>query len=204
VISSTRSTASTDCPNCAADILGLAWPFIFAMLLAPLAVGYRRGRRARSLRAVVSGRPASASAPPLDPPPGFEFGGFWLRGAAGVVDAIVLIAVLLAAGVAQRALPPASPLWSVAGLGWLTVSLAYLPVQWSMAGRTLGMRALGLRVVREGDGGKIGRGTALLRFIAWIFAGFAIGLGYVWIAFDARKRGWHDWIAGTVVIRQVR
>jgi uncharacterized RDD family membrane protein YckC len=28
-----------------------------------------------------------------------------------------------------------------------------------------------------------------------------LSLGYLWIAFDAEKRGLHDWIAGTYVIR---
>jgi uncharacterized RDD family membrane protein YckC len=32
----------------------------------------------------------------------------------------------------------------------------------------------------------------------------AIGLGFLWIAFDDRKQGWHDKIAGTVVIRKPR
>jgi len=27
-------------------------------------------------------------------------------------------------------------------------------------------------------------------------------LGYVWIFIDARRRGWHDLIAGTVVIER--
>jgi hypothetical protein len=47
VVRSTPSTASTDCPSCAADVLALMWPFILAMLLAPFAIGYLRGRRAQ-------------------------------------------------------------------------------------------------------------------------------------------------------------
>jgi uncharacterized RDD family membrane protein YckC len=27
-------------------------------------------------------------------------------------------------------------------------------------------------------------------------------LGFIWVAFDKRKQGWHDKIAGTVVIRE--
>jgi uncharacterized RDD family membrane protein YckC len=27
-------------------------------------------------------------------------------------------------------------------------------------------------------------------------------LGLIWVAFDARKQGWHDKIAGTLVIRR--
>jgi uncharacterized RDD family membrane protein YckC len=28
-----------------------------------------------------------------------------------------------------------------------------------------------------------------------------VGLGFIWIAFDAEKQGWHDKIAGTVVVQ---
>ncbi|EAV2407511.1 RDD family protein, partial [Salmonella enterica] len=29
-------------------------------------------------------------------------------------------------------------------------------------------------------------------------------LGFFWIAFDRRKQGWHDKLAGTVVVRNTR
>jgi uncharacterized RDD family membrane protein YckC len=28
-------------------------------------------------------------------------------------------------------------------------------------------------------------------------------MGLIWVAFDSRKRGWHDKIGGTVVVRNV-
>jgi uncharacterized RDD family membrane protein YckC len=30
---------------------------------------------------------------------------------------------------------------------------------------------------------------------------FPMCLGFLWIAFDKRKQGWHDKLAGTVVVR---
>jgi uncharacterized RDD family membrane protein YckC len=204
VVTSTPSPPDTDCRSCLVDTLAFGAPFIVAMLAAPLAIGYRRGRRARSNSAVGSGGAAPVSVPPPDPPSGFEFGGFRVRSAALIVDAAVLFAVLVAAGLTQRALPPASPLAFAVGMSWFAVSLAYMPVQWALVGRTFGMRAFGLKVVGVGDGGKIGRTTALVRFVAWIISGFAMGLGFVFIAFDPQKRGVHDMIAGTVVIRQSR
>jgi uncharacterized RDD family membrane protein YckC len=137
---------------------------------------------------------------PLSP---FEFSGLLPRVAAGVLDATVLLVVILALGAAQLAVPTGSPLGQIVGLGWLAASLAYLPVQWAIAGRTIGMRPGGLRIVREADGGKIGWATTFVRFLAWIVAGLAFGLGFAWIAFDPRKRGWHDRIAGTVVIHRL-
>lgn len=192
--------SGSDCPSCA-DGLVFELPFILALLLGPLAVGYRLGRRARSIRAALASG-GIVVAPPPRPAPGFEFGGFRRRAAAAVVDAIVLWVILLAAGAAQSTAPTGSPLRSAVGIGWLVLTFAYLPVQWAVAGRSLGMRALGLWVVQEGDGRRIGWRTASKRFGAWIIAGLAIGIGYAWIAFDPRKRGWHDVFAGTVVIHR--
>lgn len=28
-------------------------------------------------------------------------------------------------------------------------------------------------------------------------------LGYIWVAFDAKKQGWHDKIASTVVVKEI-
>ena len=33
-----------------------------------------------------------------------------------------------------------------------------------------------------------------------MISGALFNLGFIWIAFDKRKQGWHDKIAGTVVI----
>jgi uncharacterized RDD family membrane protein YckC len=38
---------------------------------------------------------------------------------------------------------------------------------------------------------------ALACFLSLAF----IGLGFIWIGFDPEKQGWHDKIAGTVVVK---
>jgi uncharacterized RDD family membrane protein YckC len=38
--------------------------------------------------------------------------------------------------------------------------------------------------------------------IELIVASIPFDIGFIWVAFDARKRGWHDMIGGTVVIKQ--
>jgi uncharacterized RDD family membrane protein YckC len=32
---------------------------------------------------------------------------------------------------------------------------------------------------------------------------FTLGIGFIWILFDARKQGWHDKMANTVVVKVV-
>jgi uncharacterized RDD family membrane protein YckC len=88
-------------------------------------------------------------------------------------------------------------LFVVAGV----IGLLYFPYFWANGGRTLGMRPFNLRVVRDSDGGPIGWGTAILRLIGLWVAGAVFYLGYIWIFIDKRRRGWHDLIAGTVVVK---
>jgi uncharacterized RDD family membrane protein YckC len=80
------------------------------------------------------------------------------------------------------------------------VLIGYMPYLWWKRGATFGQSALGLRVVREFDGGPLDGGMAVLRFLGTIASGAIFDLGYIWAAFEPRKRAWHDMIAGTVVI----
>ena len=45
-------------------------------------------------------------------------------------------------------------------------------------------------------------GIAFLRWVGAIVSGLVFMLGFVWIAFDGRKQGWHDKIAATLVIHK--
>ena len=86
----------------------------------------------------------------------------------------------------------------------LTILLvfAYFPFFWVRSGQTPGMRPFNLYVVRDSDGGRISTGQAILRLIGMWVAALPVYLGFIWIFIDARRRGWHDLIAGTVVIER--
>jgi uncharacterized RDD family membrane protein YckC len=124
---------------------------------------------------------------------GLVYGGFGLRLAAYLIDVLTIgmpVAVLTAMN---------SSLIVLAGV----VLPVYFVVLWATTGRTFGMAFFGLRVVRSADGGRIGLGRATLRLVGFLLAALPLEIGLVWAAFDERKRGWHDMIAGTVVIRQM-
>lgn len=67
-------------------------------------------------------------------------------------------------------------------------------------GQTIGKRILGMKVVRT-TGEPMGTGVAFLRWVGYIVSSLFFYLGFLWIALDSRKQGWHDKIAGTFVIR---
>jgi len=85
------------------------------------------------------------------------------------------------------------------GLAWLATAL-YFIVMWH-SGATIGMRAVDIRVAREEDGRPIGFGRAAARYLGYLVDWLALGLGLLWVAVDERHQGWHDKIAGTLVVR---
>ena len=127
----------------------------------------------------------------VGPAPGVTFGGFWIRFVALIIDAILV-------GIVVGALYSAT---QTLAIGYI-LEIAYFVVCWGVFGRTIGMMPFGLHIVRNSDGGKLTWGNVILRMVGWFVAGAVFALGFAWAAFDSRKRGWHDMIGGTVVIRQ--
>ncbi|MFH1701251.1 MAG: RDD family protein [Candidatus Zixiibacteriota bacterium] len=69
-------------------------------------------------------------------------------------------------------------------------------------GMTPGKKVMGLRVIRQETGNIPGFGLMLLReFIGRPLSGLFLGLGFLWALFDKNSQGWHDKLAGTVVIK---
>jgi uncharacterized RDD family membrane protein YckC len=118
---------------------------------------------------------------------------------------VTIVAVLLSFGVAAFAIARADALAVLSGVlvvvAVFAVSLGYFPWFWVKGGATPGMRIFNLRVVRDRDGGPIGWGEALLRLVGFWVSSLVFYLGFAWILIDKRRRGWHDLIAGTVMVQ---
>lgn len=72
---------------------------------------------------------------------------------------------------------------------------------WSR-GQTLGKLVLGMRVYKTG-GEPAGFGTMLVReTVGKFLSSLVFYLGFLWIIFDREHQGWHDKIAGTLVLRK--
>jgi uncharacterized RDD family membrane protein YckC len=145
--------------------------------------------------------------PPGYPPyaPGYavmpSFAGFWIRLGAYLLDGLILGIGLFVGIFAAVALTLAAPgIGLIAILALYAVGICYQPFMWWKYGATLGQSALGLRVVRDQDGGPISGGQAVVRYIGMILGAMVFYLGLIWVAFEPRKRGWHDMMGGTVVI----
>jgi uncharacterized RDD family membrane protein YckC len=82
----------------------------------------------------------------------------------------------------------------------LLVLAIYGAVMWKMRGSTVGGIVFDLQVLRLDDR-PVDWETAIVRALGCFLSLAVIGLGFLWIAFDAGKQAWHDKIAGTVVVR---
>ncbi len=144
------------------------------------------------------------------PAPGLEFGGFGERLVAYIVDIFIVglvVAIIAAFGGIALGLGIAGDSGLAVATGIfilvvaMVVSIGYFPWFWTRGGRTPGLRLMNMRVVRDIDGGPVDGFHALLRLFGYWISGAVFYIGFIWILFDKRKRGWSDLIAGTVVIR---
>jgi len=83
----------------------------------------------------------------------------------------------------------------------LVAQVGYWIYFWGSSGATLGMRLLHLKVVDADSGGPIGYARATVRFLMSIVNSWACYIGWIWVAFDPRKQGWHDKVANSVVLQ---
>jgi uncharacterized RDD family membrane protein YckC len=75
----------------------------------------------------------------------------------------------------------------------------YFGYSWAASGRTFGMAALGVRVVRA-DGGGLDPWRGVLRALMFPLSFLFFGLGFLGILVQREHRALHDLLAGTAVI----
>ena len=158
---------------------------------------------------------AETTLPPEQPVMQLRFGGFFRRTGAFLID-LAMIALLTAlmgvtayigykVGLAAHdrfiSWNSAAPLISFLTFAWMGLTTAYFVIFHGMEGKTIGKSLLGLRVVGAGQSSITYR-RALLRWIATVGFGFTtLGLSLLWVLWQSEKRGWHDFLARTWVIR---
>lgn len=130
------------------------------------------------------------------PFPGMGYAGFWPRAGGLWIDVIAL-------GLVNQALHPLFHLSLHAGL-YVVVPLGYFIILWATTGQTLGMWLAGVRVVRQEDGRRLGLRRSVVRLVGYLVNTVTCFAGFAWAAVDRRKQGWHDKMAGSLVVRRLR
>jgi uncharacterized RDD family membrane protein YckC len=146
------------------------------------------------------------------------YAGFWIRFVAWGIDAVLLRIVGIGAHSIIRVSAGASifPLWSwkhTSGppslacaelfvelvLNWLYFAL----FESSASQGTLGKQILHLRVT-DMRGMRISFARATGRYFAKFVSAITLCVGFIMVAFTARRQGLHDMIAETVVLKDYR
>jgi len=151
--------------------------------------------------------------------PIYKYAGFWRRLVAYLIDStIITIVFFVLFMIATMAfvfgslsgnssewladLMDPTKAFSILIFTWIfyaAMMIAYFTYFHGTTGRTPGKMLLGLQVL-SAAGTPISFDIAFLRAVGYLVSGALFNLGFIWAAFDKRKQGWHDKIAGTVVI----
>ncbi len=155
-----------------------------------------------------------------------EYAGFWVRFAAMLIDTtILLLGVLIVFSpllfvylIFYQIFPAefdpflnqaryffSEHLLSIALLDFGPITLILLLLTawcWRRFRATPGKMAFKLEVVDADSGKTLTTGQSFGRYFAYILSAIPLFLGFIWVAFDKRKQGWHDKLANTVVIKK--
>lgn len=160
--------------------------------------------------------PTPAVAPPAAPTPppaaampqsAAQPAGFWLRVLASIIDGVLLQILSYAMLFGLQAVMgginfETDPTIALVLLAMsMVVSVAYYVFFTGYNGQTPGKMALRVKVI-DNDGGPVGYGQAFVREVVGKFlSSLILCIGYLMVAFRADKRGLHDLVARTRVIK---
>ena len=165
-----------------------------------------------------------------DPAP--QYVGFWVRTAAALLDSLLILMIILPVTIFTsgwssfelwgdlfrattvedliRLLQSAETVAEEPGvfggtlgflISWVLPALAVV-VFWIARQATPGKMVFSAVIV-DATTGKVPSGGQMLgRYLGYFIALLPFGLGILWVGLDQRKQGWHDKLAGTVVVRK--
>lgn len=136
-----------------------------------------------------------------------DYVGFWPRTLATLADAVLVAAIV-------------TPLLVIVyGPGYLFdeqliegawhvvigICLPAIAALWFLAKfqATPGKLMLHAQIIDARTGNKPSLRQFVLRYLSFMLISLpALGLGCLWVGWDERKQGWHDKLAGTIVVRR--
>lgn len=156
---------------------------------------------------------------PLGTPIEYEYVGFWARVGASLVDTVLYSCLLLllplgsmfnnvesysvendmgsfhSFSTSWSSILPQGTLWSYLPLLIITVLF------WRYRSATPGKMLIKAKVVDAKTGLPLTTPQSIIRYLGYFVSTFLFFLGFIWVAFDSKKQGFHDKLAGSVVIR---
>jgi uncharacterized RDD family membrane protein YckC len=139
-----------------------------------------------------------------------EYVGFLSRAGASVIDTIILLIVTypILLAIYGEEYFFGEEVKFIYGLSDFLLSYVFpaivVIIFWIYKSATPGKMMIRAKIVDAETGNKPSTGQLIGRYFAYYLSGIVFGLGFLWVAWDAKKQGWHDKLAGTVVIREYK
>ncbi len=136
--------------------------------------------------------------------------GFWIRLVAFYIDNLILSIGLFLALLLFKDMKPGEIWGSIFGdkVNWgiQILGIAIYPVYYTFTigkwGQTVGKYLLGLKVTRV-DGSKLTYWRSFARYCSWYLSLLILGIGFIMIALTSQKRGLHDFMCNTRVLKRI-
>lgn len=134
-----------------------------------------------------------------------KYAGFWIRVAASIIDSIILVLVtspILYSIYGKEYFKSQGLIagfWDVI-LKWVFPAIAVI-VFWIYKSATPGKMILGIKIVDLKTGKSPSTSQSIIRYLGYYVSMIPLMLGIIWVAFDKKKQGFHDKLAGTVVVK---
>lgn len=141
-----------------------------------------------------------------------RYGGFWIRLGAVILDSVIIFGITL---LAVRLLYGQGYLeWAMEGategmtrerlfFNWVLPAV-YSVGFWILKSATIGKMLVKVKIVNAKTGEPASPLQCIVRYLGYFVSALPLGLGFIWVAFDKRKQGWHDKIARTFVVSSAR
>lgn len=139
----------------------------------------------------------------------FEYAGFWVRTGASIIDTVLILLITfpLLISIYGWSYLDGDKTGFIAGpadflISWIAPAIAVI-IFWIFKQATPGKMAVSAKIVDATTGQPASSAQLIGRYLAYFVATLPLFLGIIWVAFDKKKQGWHDKLAGTVVIKKI-
>lgn len=133
------------------------------------------------------------------------YAGFWIRTGAAIIDSIFVMAIIVPIltwiyGVTYwQGESLVHGFWDVV-LNYLAPAMAVVAF-WIYKSATPGKMMTKITIVDAETGEQPSTRQFIVRYLGYYVSMIPLFLGMIWVGLDKRKQGWHDKLAGTVVVK---
>lgn len=134
-----------------------------------------------------------------------EYAGFWSRTGATIIDTILLSIITFPILIGIYGTEYFTSEEFITGswdflISWVLPAIAVI-LFWIYRAATPGKMAIKAKILDATTGKEATTGQLIGRYFAYFISALPLMLGIFWVAFDKKKQGWHDKLAGTVVVK---